>query len=82
MMALELLDTKWVGEIQPRPGSAQAGEVETEHGDVDHVGGPVLELPTFREGGPVWGRWSVEPDRCSSERCSFPGVAWSSWSGS
>ena len=31
MMALELLDTKWAGVIQPDPGSAQAGEVETEH---------------------------------------------------
>jgi hypothetical protein len=31
MMALELLDTKWAGVIQPDPDSAQAGEVETEH---------------------------------------------------
>ena len=31
MMALDLLDTKWVGVIQPDPDSAQAGEVETEH---------------------------------------------------
>ena len=31
MMALELLDTKWAGLIQPDPDSAQAGEVETEH---------------------------------------------------
>ena len=30
MMALELLDTKWVGVIQPDPDSAQAGEGETE----------------------------------------------------
>jgi len=32
MMALELLDTKWAGIIQPtHPDAAQAGEVETEH---------------------------------------------------
>ena len=31
MMALELLDTKWVGGNSARPGSAQAGEVEPEH---------------------------------------------------
>ena len=31
MMALELLDTKWAGVIQPDPDSAQAGDVETEH---------------------------------------------------
>jgi hypothetical protein len=31
MMALELPDIKWAGVIQPDPGSAQAGEVETEH---------------------------------------------------
>jgi hypothetical protein len=30
-MALELLDTKWVGGNSARPGSAQAGEVEPEH---------------------------------------------------
>lgn len=30
MMALELLDTKWAGVIQPDPDSAQAGDVETE----------------------------------------------------
>ena len=29
MMALELLDTKWAGVIQPDPDSAQPGEVET-----------------------------------------------------
>jgi hypothetical protein len=31
MMALELLDTKWAGVIQPDPDSAHAGEVETEY---------------------------------------------------
>jgi hypothetical protein len=31
MIALELLDTKWAGVIQPDPDSAQADEVETEH---------------------------------------------------
>jgi hypothetical protein len=30
MMALELLDTKWAGVIQPDPDSDQAGDVETE----------------------------------------------------
>jgi hypothetical protein len=39
MMALELLDTKGAGVIQPDPDSAQAGEVETEH---------ILARPTDR----------------------------------
>ena len=31
MMALEPLDTKWAGVIQPDPDSAESGEVETEY---------------------------------------------------
>ena len=48
MMALELLDTKWAGVIQPDPDSAQAREIETEH-ILAPADGPRLTV-TFRRG--------------------------------